>query len=161
MPLLDLTEREDSSAVPAGRYRVSIEECEERFTSGSGKMPEGIPMVWMQLNIEEPLFEPTDNEGKPVNTVGRKVFNQIVIAPPDYPQYKMMNGIMFRSLLAFGYTKDELESGEFDLDYNDLKGREAIATVTRREYTDPDTEEVIISNSVKGLKPAGETSGVV
>jgi hypothetical protein len=73
----------------------------------------------------------------------------------------MMNGILYRTLLAFGYTKEEMEAGDFDLDYEDLKGRQAIATVSREEYTDPDTEEKILQNRVKGLKPAGETSGVL
>lgn len=166
MPLLDLTEREDSVAVPAGRYRVSVADAEERATSGNGKLPEGVPIIWTRLRIEEPMFEPVDEEGKPVDTIGRSVFNQTVIPPKDidgepYKNYKMMNGIVFRTLLAFGYTKDELEAGDFELDYEDLKGRNAIATVTREEYTDPDTEEKTMNNRVKGLKPAGEVSGVL
>jgi hypothetical protein len=164
--MLDLTEREDSQPVPAGRYRVSVADAEERHTSGNGKLPEGTPMIWTRLRIEEPLFEPTDDEDKPVETVGRSVFNQTVIPPKDidgepYKNYKMMNGIVYRTLLAFGYTKEELEAGDFELDYEDLKGRQAIATVSREPYTDPDTEEVTINNRVKGLKPAGEVSGVL
>jgi hypothetical protein len=166
MPLLDLTEREDSAPVPAGKYRVSVADAEERETGGNGKLPEGTPLIWTRLKIEEALFEPFDDEGKPVDPVGRSVFNQTVIPPAEidgepYKNYKMMNGILFRTLLGFGYTKEELESGDFELDVEDLKGREAIATVGRREYKDPDTDEVIISNTVKGIKPAGEQSGVL
>lgn len=168
MPLLDLTEREDSSAVPAGRYHVLVVDAEERATKGgpNAKMPEGTPIIWTQLRIEEPLFEPVDDEGKPVDTVGRMVFNQTVIPPKEidgepYKNYKMMNGIVFRTLLAYGYTKEELESGDFELDYEDLKGRHAIATVSRETYEDPETEEKTVNNRVKALKPAGEVSGVL
>lgn len=165
MALLDLTEREDSSAVPAGRYLVKVVEAEEKQTSGNGKLPEGVPMIWTQLRIEEPMFEPVDSDGNPVDTVGRMVFNQTVIPPKEiggqpYDKYKMMNGILFRTLLAYGYTKEELESGDFELDYEDMKGRSAVATVSRESWTDPDTEETTINNRVKALKPAGEQSGV-
>jgi len=166
MPLLDLTEREDSAPVPAGRYLVKVADAEDRESSGKGKLPEGTPMIWTRLVIEEAYFEPVDDEGNPMDPTGRSVFNQTVIPPKEvdgqpYKNYKMMNGILFRTLLAFGYTKDELESGDFELDAEDLKGRHAVATVGRREWTDPDTEEVIISNEVKSLKPAGEVSGVI
>lgn len=166
MPLLDLTEREDSSAVPAGKYLVAVADAEEKHTKGGGKLPEGTPMVWTRLVIEEALFEPLDDEGNPVDVVGRSVFNQTVVPPKDingepYTNYKMMNGILYRTLLAFGYTKEEMEAGDFELDYEDLKGRKAIATVSRYEYTDPDTDDKVMQNSVKGLKPAGETSGVL
>src|SRR6266516_1165524 len=160
MPLLDLTEREDQGPVPAGKYHAKVEDAEERKTGDKGKLPEGTPMIWMRFSIIEPIgFEPTevgeDGIEKPVNTEGRGVFHQIVIPPQEingqpYKNYKMMNGILFRSLLALGYTRDELESGDFDLDYNDLKGRESVLTVGRREYNDPDTDEVIYSNTVKG-----------
>lgn len=166
MALLDLTEREDSAPVPAGRYRVSVADAEERSTSGDGKLPEGTPMIWTRLRIEEPLFDPEDDEGNPVDTVGRSVFNQTVVPPKEidgqpYKNYKMMNGILFRTLLAFGYTKEDLESGDFELDADELKGKQTIATVARREWTDPDTDEVVVLNDVKSLKPVGETSGVI
>lgn len=166
-PLLDLTEREDAAPVPAGKYRVSVADAELRQTSGNGKLPEGWTIIWTRLKIEEPLFEPLDDEGKPVDVIGKSVFNQTTIPQQklddgsDYKNYKMMNGILYRTLLAYGYTKEEMNSGEFELDEEDLKGRQAIATVARSTWTDPDTNEEVPKNDVKGLKPAGDVSGVI
>src|SRR5437763_16987320 len=129
MPLLDLTAREDSSfdPLPAGRYRASVHDADERATSGSGKLPEGTPMIWIQWKVEEPLFEypevgSEDDAGiKVPDWEGKYQFSQHVIPPETidgepYKHYKMMNGMIFRLLESLGYEKEELESGSFELD---------------------------------------------
>jgi hypothetical protein len=157
MPLLDLTEREsgDFEPVPAGKYLASVYEAEERSTSGNGKLPEGTPMVAIQWKLEKALF---DTEEKIEN---RRVFSQNVVPPKEidgepYKNYKMMNGIIFRLLESIGYTEDELSSGTFELDYDDMPGRQAIITVGRYTYKDPDTAEETVRNNVKGFRTVKE-----
>jgi len=165
MPLLDLTEREDASfePIPAGKYRASVFEAEERATGGGGKLPEGTPMIAIQWKLEEALFDAG------MNIENRRVFSQNVVPPKEidgepYKNYKMMNGIIFRLLESIGYTEAELSSGDFELDYDDMKGREAILTVGRYTYKDPDTAEETVRNNVKGFRPVREAetaSGVL
>jgi hypothetical protein len=163
-PLLDLTDREDAdfSPVPAGKYRATVHEAEERATGGSGKLPEGTPMIAIQWKLEEALFETEEN------IENRRVFSQNVVPPKEidgapYKNYKLMNGIIFRLLESLGYSEEVLSSGEFELDYDDMKGREAILTVGRYEYEDPDTAEKTVRNNVKGFRPVREeeTSGIL
>jgi len=175
MPLLDLTDREGGFvAVPAGRYKATIMEAEERHTGGGGKMPEGTPMIAIQWRLDEALFdwpETVDDfnaEGElvPVDAPSlenRRVFSSHVIPPKEAVNYKMMNGMLFRMLEAIGYSKEELASGNFELDYEDMKSREALLTVTRETYTDPDTEEKVLQNRVKAIKAAGAaaSSGIL
>jgi hypothetical protein len=163
LPILDLTERETPEPPPAGKYRCTIADAEERETSGQGKLPEGTPMIALDWQIEEALFDLPEDANDPV---GRHVFNQVTIPPKEidgapYKNYKMMNGILFRFLDAIGYTEEELSSGDFELDYDDLKGREAILTVARREWTDPDTDEKRIFADVKGIKPVTNSEGII
>lgn len=186
-PILNLTDREDSSfdPYPAGRYRAEVYEAEERATGGKGKLPEGTPMIWIQWRLVEPLFDypevgsveqisvkNSDGEDEVIEVRVREIgensyqFSTHVIPPETingepYKNYKMMNGMIFRLLEALGYEKDELESGEFELDYNDMKGREAAITVSRYVYTDPDTDEKTVRNNVKGVKAAPAASGVL
>lgn len=164
MPLLDLTEREEMSfePVPAGKYRASIYDAEERSTGGSGKLPEGTPMIAIQWKLEEALFETQEN------IENRRVFSQNVVPPKEingepYKNYKMMNGMIFRLLESIGYTEEELSAGDFELDYDDMKGREAVITVGRYSYKDPDTDEETIRNNVKGFRPVreAETTGIL
>jgi hypothetical protein len=182
MPMLNLTEREDASfdPLPAGRYLATVHDAEERQTGGKGKLPEGTPMIWIQWKIDEPLFdypeigsEETIQLGED-NEVTLKVrdyenayqFTQNVIPPEEingepYKNYKMMNGMIFRLLEALGYEQEQLESGDFELDYEDLKGRQAAITVSRYIYTDPDTDDKSVRNNVKGVKAAPAQSGVL
>jgi hypothetical protein len=164
-PLLDLTDREDVSfeAIPSGKYHVKVKDAEERETTGKGKLPKGTPMISLQLQVIKPLF---DTEEKVENRV---VFNQIVIPPEkignkNYENYKMMNGILFRSLEALGYSQEQLESGEFELDYEDLVGRECEITVRKYQWTNPeDPEDIRMQNEVTGMKPlkAEHATGVI
>jgi hypothetical protein len=75
----------------------------------------------------------------------------------------MINGMLFRMLESIGYTKEDLASGQFELDYEDMKGREALLTLTRETYKDPDTEIKILQNRVKAIKPVGAaaSSGIL
>ena len=169
MPLLDLTEREDAQfePIPAGKYLATVFEAEERLTGGGGKLPEGTPMIAIQWRIDEAMF-PTE-EGSTGNAFeNRRVFSQNVIPPKEingapYKNYKMMNGIIFRLLASIGYTDEQLNSGTFELDYDDMKDRKAIITVGRYEYEDPDTAEKTVRNNVKGFRPVkeSETSGIL
>lgn len=157
-PLLDLTEREDASfePVPGGKYLATVYEAEERLTGGNGKLPEGTPMIAIQWRLDKALF---DTE---VSVENRRVFSQNVIPPKEingqpYKNYKMMNGIIFRLLEAIGYNQEELSKTDFELDYDDMKAREAIITVGRYTYKDPDTAEETVRNNVKSFRPAKET----
>jgi Protein of unknown function (DUF669) len=158
MPLLDLTEREDSTfeAIPGGKYHVRVKDAEMRETSGKGALPKGTPMISLQLQVVKPLFETEDK------LENRVVFRQLVIPPKEinkkpYEHYKMMNGMLFRALEAVGYSEEELASNSFDLDVEDLVDRECEATVRRYEWTNPDDpEDKRMQNEVTGMRPLRE-----
>ena len=60
------------------------------------------------------------------------------------------DGILYGFLKSIGYDPDEVKSGDFELDLDDMKGRSLRVKVGQREY------EGDIQNEVKGTKDAGD-----
>jgi hypothetical protein len=164
--MLDLTDREDVSfdALPAGKYRCTVVDVDERETKGSetAAMPAGTPYLSIQWRVETPE-KVIGVDGTEMKAENRRFFSTLMhTIPEDHPaeKAKRMRGLIYRTLISLGYTEEELTSGSFELDEQDLIGREAMVTVNRREYP-PQSGDY--QNNVVGVKPveAGSTSDIL
>lgn len=143
--VLDLSGADTSGfqPVPAGAYNATIFSIEMAETSGSGKLPEGVPMVKVQFAIQD---EPYEN---------RRVFTNYVL--PTAEQHENSARFLGSFVNFLGALGVELpKSGKFDAaNLADLEGKECVIRVaigkTTEEYPDP-------QNVVKGVKPAGSTT---
>jgi hypothetical protein len=147
--------------LPAGTYDAIIDEVTMEETQGGpeAKLPAGTPMMNVHFKITEDI-DVESHDGKVFNAEGKDVWHRYII-PPDkidgkkYEHKAKMEGILVRFLEAIGYSSEELGSGSFDLDTDDLPGRTCRVVVSRREYQDQWT------NDVKGVKPAAVESGLI
>lgn len=146
-------------ALDAGKYNAEVFEMSwdaVKNTDGQGKMPAGTPMLKVQFKILEPKID-----GELVDQ-DRRQFTQFVIPPADYDKKKAatMKGIVARFFMALGFTEEQVKSPKFDPDFEDLKGRPCVITLSKYLYPDdPETGEW--RNQVKGVKAAGTPVGVV
>lgn len=144
-------------ALDAGRYDAEIVEVSwdaVKNTDGKGKVPAGTPMLKVQFRILEPMLD-----GEPVDQ-DRRVFTQYANPPKDYDAKKraVMQGMIARFFIAVGFTEEQVKSNKFDPDFEDLKGRACVVTLSKYLYPDnPETGEW--RNQVKGVKPAGSGVG--
>lgn len=153
MPLLNLKDADTSGfdPIPAGTYDAAIYEAkmdEVKNASGEGKLPAGTPMVKVQFKITE-----GGEEGEYYN---RRVFRNFIIPPEkgyDKAKAAKMKGMFVRFLTAIGYEESEIVSADFDLNLEELAGKECRVVVAVR----PATEEYEAQNEVKGVKPAGDS----
>lgn len=181
MPLLDLSQASDTSFDPfsSGTYDAVVYEAkmdEIKNKDGNGKLPAGTPMIKVQFKI---TGGPAGNEfpedgvgdakpfeagsGEDYKLFNRRVFRNYIIPPAKldgkkYEHYEMMNGMLVRFLTSLGFTEEEVKAGDFDLNLEDLAGRECRVVVATKQYKpDPENEpdKVITQNEVKGTKPAG------
>jgi len=152
-PLLDLSDADLSGfeALPADTYNAEVYEVDMGETKGgdNAKLPKGTPVMNVQFRITDEEFE------------NRRVFNGFIFAPAEidgkpYPNKKMMDGILARFFMAIGYSTEEVTSGDFEPDFEDMKGRPCRVVVSKYEYTDPDTQEKTMRNRVKGVKPPSD-----
>lgn len=163
-PLLDLSQADESGfpAVPGGTYEAEVKEVTWKETKGrpNSKLPKGTPMMNVQF-----ILHGNDSDGASVEN--RRVFSSLIIAPEylneedkkkkaRYEHKDTMDGILVRFLESIGYDKEEIKGGSFNPDLDDMKGRKLRVVVGRREYKDPETEEVTIQNEVKGFKKPGD-----
>ena|SRR5215831_6580847 len=158
MPLLDLTDREDVSfdALPAGKYRCSVFEVDERETDNpEGKLPVGTKYLNIHWRVEEDEPRRDPNTGTDINVFNRRVFSRLFFPPEGHPvdKAKRMNGIIYRTLQALGYSDEDLSSGSFNLEPDNLLERQAWVTVNRYEYP-PNSGD--FRNEVKGVKALSE-----
>jgi hypothetical protein len=148
---LDLSGATESSfeAIPSGTYRATVKEVTMKQTKGGpeAKLPAGTPMLNVQFRIADGEYE------------NRRMFRSYVIAPDKIKGKKNENksvtdGILYGFLKAVGYDPDEVKSGNFQLDVNDMAGRACRIKVGQRTYQDE------IQNEVKDVKPdTGEAPG--
>lgn len=132
--------------LPAGSYNATIFSAEMQETSGAGKTPAGTPKLNIRFNVTDEPF------------VNRVLWGNYVIPPDDYDKAAQLKGMLVRFLTAVGYDEKKLTSGKFNLDLEDLAGRECVVTVkVEPKYGG---EEGEMTNAVTGVKPAGsKTSG--
>lgn len=88
-----------------------------------GKLPQGTPGVKIQAKIL--------NEGEGSQYFNRRVFNNYWLPGEGYDNDKAakMKGMFVNFLIAIGYEKDEVMGGSFNLDLDDMQGREFILRV--------------------------------
>jgi hypothetical protein len=149
--VLDLSGADTSGfdTIKAGTYDAVVFKAEMQETKGGpeAKMPAGTPKLNIQLKITE---EPYNN---------RRVFTSYVIPPADYDPTKAakMKGMFVRFLTAIGYDEKKVQSGKFNLDIEDLSGRECRVVVgVKPKWGGAEGET---DNEVKGVKAIGDTSG--
>ncbi len=146
--ILDLSGADTSGFKPvdAGSYNATIFQIDLEETSGSGKLPAGVPMVKVQFAIQD---EPNEN---------RRVFTNYVLPTPDqHENSARFLGSFVNFLVAAGEDEAKLKAKGFDRSkLKDLEGREVVIRVAigkvTEEYPDP-------QNVVKGVKPAGSPTG--
>lgn len=143
--LSSATEGGDFDPLPADTYPARVFAAEMRETKGGGKLPAGTPMINVQFQITGDKYN------------NRRVFRSFAIAPDGYENKDKMDGILYSFLKALGYESEELKSDDFELDLDDLSGRECSVVVGQREY------EGTIQNEVRAVRPAkeGDTSGLL
>lgn len=144
-------------ALDAGRYDAEVVEVSwdaVKNADGTGKLPTGTPMLKAQLRVLEPKID-----GEVIDQ-DRRVFTQYPNPPADYDPKKraIMQGMLARFFIALGFTEEQVKSKKFDPDFEDLKGRPCVVTLSKYLYPDnPETGEW--RNNVKGVKPAGSNVG--
>lgn len=153
---LDLSGASESNfdVIPSGTYDAVVFDVQQKATKGgpTAKLPAGTPMLSVQFKL---VGGDVDN---------RRVFTNYVIAPEKIKDAETgrtvknenkgtSDGILYGFLKALGYDPDAIKSGQFALDFDDMKGRECRVKVGQREYQGE------MQNEVKGVKPAGSGEG--
>lgn len=161
MPTLNLTdfdEQQSFEAMPPGKYFVTIFDAEDRETQGgeNAKMPAGTPMIFLHFMITGKVGE-TDPEDEEYEYYNRRQFRNLVVPPEDYDEKKRksMNGMIVALYKAVGYTTEEITSGSFEVDTEDLIEKQLVIQLSRRmnNYTKQ------LENSVVGFYSIEATAG--
>jgi hypothetical protein len=120
---LNLADVEDRSfeALPAGRYRLKINDYEMREVKQDGKLPKGTPMInWEFLVV---CNAKTGDE----QYANRRLWMNSIIHERTLFNLKGL-------LRATGRFTDEDLAGELDFEPEDVLGYEVIGVVAQREY---------------------------
>lgn len=141
----------DFEAIPSGNYHCSVYDVTMKETKGGqdAALPKGTPMVNVQFKVE----------GGDYNN--RRLFRQLIIAPAKvngkpYEHKKTMDRILGQFFKCIGFSEEEITSGNFDPDLEDLKGRELLVVVGQKpKYNGAEGE---MDNVVKGFKPLSAAS---
>jgi hypothetical protein len=170
MPLLNLTDNEqlEFDALEPGWYFAEVFEAEDRETKGSddAKLPKGTPMIWMHFKITGRVGEdagPTEES----EYYNRRAFRSLIIPPETldgkpYAHFKKMNGMIIRCLMAMGYTEEELTSGDFDLDTDDLIEKQLAIRLNRKPGRDGEMQNNVIGfRSLSEVQAEGVPSGLL
>lgn len=165
--VLDLSGADTSTfdAIPAAKYKAAVWEVEWTKTSnpdGTKKLPDGTPMLkvqWRLDNDEHADTEYTNGEGE-TTKIGknRTMFSQFPIPPAGYDEDKAskMKGSLVNFLVGIGYAKEKVTKGNFKIEPEDMKAREACILVNRYWYPkDVPVNDPMGSwqNGVQGVKP--------
>jgi Protein of unknown function (DUF669) len=142
-------------AVEPGKYNATVFEVKwDAVKNPGGKVPIGTPMLKIQFRASEDNPEGLEN---------RRFFTQFVVPPKDYDKAKAqkMKGMIARALIALGEAEEAVLSKGYDLDTEDLVGRECVIVVGRepKKTTGGEVVEGEFNNPVKGIKPAGTDTG--
>lgn len=138
MPTLNLTdfdEQQSFEAIPPGKYFAEIFDAEDRETAGgeNAKMPEGTPMIFCHFLITGKVGEV--EQGEDSTYYNRRAFRNLVIPPEDYDanKRKAMNGMIVALYRAVGFTDEQITSGDFDVDTEDLVEKKLVIQLNRRK----------------------------
>jgi len=149
--VLDLTGADESAgtfeAFAAGNYNAMVAKAEWRRTKpeGGASLPGNTPF----LNIHYAIQDEMDREDMRIQN--RRVFQKIYIAPDGHAKLAYHRGTMLNTLLALGYTREDISKKGFRVDTDELVGKECTVTVSKN--WNKHTEQW--DNDVKGVKTAG------
>lgn len=145
----------DFDAIPSGTYHCTVFKMDMKYTKGSkdAVLPKGVPMINVQFRVEQEM----DDDGE-MKVKNRRLFRQLIIAPAKignkpYEHKKTMDRILGQFFKCVGYTEEEILSGDFNPDFNEIKGRDILVTVGQKQKHG--AEEGVMDNEVKGFKPYG------
>lgn len=149
----------DFDAIPSGTYHCTVFKMEMKQTKGSetSVLPKGTPMINIQLKVEDE--NSADGEMKVKN---RRLFRQLIIAPAKiggkaYEHKKTMDRILGQFFKCVGYDEEEILSGDFNPDFDEIKGKDILVVVGQKQKWG--AEEGVMDNEVKGFKAYGESNG--
>jgi hypothetical protein len=147
-------------ALDPGRYNAEVFEVTMdavKNTSGTGKMPAGTPMMKVQYKLL------SNAAGETQGIENRRAWQTFVIPPESYDERKAQNmkGMIARFFIALGTPEEEVLSGSFDPDFEDLKGLPCVVILGREPKKDMNGNivEGEFNNPVKGVKKAGSIAG--
>jgi len=159
---LDLSDADTSGfdPIPSATYKMEIVEGKEDKVKGEdGALPKGWPCLNVQFRVPEDADE----------YANRRVFNRYYPVVPeghDPDKAKKLKGMFLSFLIAAGYDEEELRSGSWEFDPDDLPGRELFITV--RYVPANDEKGWAAQNRVTGVKSlaagmatAGEGAGLL
>lgn len=146
----------DFDAIPSGTYHCKVHKLEMKQTKGSegSVLPKGVPMINVQFAVEDETRD--DPDGDEVKVKNRRLFRQLIIAPAKvggkpYEHKKVMDRILGQFFKCVGYSEDEILSGDFDPDFDEIKGKDILVVVGQKQKWG--AEEGVMDNEVKGFKP--------
>lgn len=150
MPTLDLSGAKDRGeadwiALPEGNYRATIDSAEMGATKGGegAKLPEGTPSINVRFRVDDedmpddsllPDAHEDENGNEVTPMWSRTVYKGFVIAPKKYEKKQDLDNILYGFLKAVGFDVEEIKSGKFNLEMDDLPGRGCVLNITQREY---------------------------
>jgi Protein of unknown function (DUF669) len=124
--------------LPSGRYDANVYEVEAvEIEKDDGKLPQGTPGINVQFAVDGGEYD------------NRRLWRRYYFPPDHYEKAKTMKDMIAGFFVAIGYTEEEVTSGNFVVDLQDMAGRPCELIVGQRTY---DGE---IVNEVKSVKPRG------
>ncbi len=114
--------------VPAGVYRVAVEQCEER-TASTGN--EGIFWLFRVIDVIS-----TRGDGGTQGLVDRTI-------PHGTQLQESALWNLYRTLVALGEDPQSLQDGEFELDTDSQIGKECVVTIRIRDYQGQPQNQVV------------------
>jgi hypothetical protein len=168
MPLLDLSNADDTfkfNPLPDGTYSAKIKEVSLGEAKKGGKLPEDTAVISVQFEIDEDEIPEAeveiDDEGneKTIPYSTRVFSNYNIVKDKSYQHKQTMDNILYGFLKAAGYDVEDLKSGEFELDLDDLPGRKVQVNLVINSYEKDG--ETRTNNRVKFVKEAGAGAGLI
>lgn len=153
----------DFEALPSATYHCEVVKLEMKKTKGGNNsvLPAGTPMINVQVKVVQDTVE--DPDGNEVKCKNRRFFRSLIIAPAKvggkpYEHKKTMDRILGQFFKCVGYTEEEILSGDFNPDFDDIKGRDILVTVSQKVKYGTNPDDGIMDNEVKGFRPYGGDS---
>lgn len=129
--------------IPSARYQANVYEVEMiEVEKADGKLPLGTPGISVQFAIDGGEYD------------NRRLWRRYYFPPDSYEKAATMRDMLAGFFVAIGYDSEEVTSGNFVVNPEDMAGRPCEITVSQRTY---DGE---IYNDVKAVRPVGSAPAV-
>lgn len=140
--------------IPSGRtLRAEVFDITPtKIEKEGGTLAQGTPGYKVQVKVL--------NEGEGSEFYNRRIFNNYWLPGEDHDKEKAakMRGMFVNFLVALGYSKEEVMSGSFSVDEDDIRGREfAVVTGVQPARKDEEGNELYpAQNTIRGVKTLEE-----